>query len=65
MNNDLWNRCNVCGRIIALKDFLDGATHRLISPDASGCEETWETLCKEHAKDGAVERPKHGEEKRR
>ena len=48
MNDDLWNRCDVCGRIIALKDFLNGATRRLITPDAEGTRETWETLCKDH-----------------
>jgi hypothetical protein len=52
MNRDLWNRCDVCGRIIALKDFLNGATHRLINNPMHSCDELWETLCKEHAKDG-------------
>jgi hypothetical protein len=44
-----WNMCDVCGRLIPLNDFIDGkAQHILIAPDSYGCEETYETLCKEH-----------------
>lgn len=50
MKRDPWNRCDVCGKFIALDDFaFDKASHTLINPDAYGCEETWETLCKEHS----------------
>lgn len=54
MRRDLWNRCEVCGRFIPLDDFPDKATHTLINPDAYGCEETWETLCKDHSGVGIV-----------
>jgi hypothetical protein len=48
----LWNRCQVCGKLIAYKDFLEGggASRKLLIPDAYGSEETWGTLCKIHAK---------------
>ena len=45
-----WNRCDVCGRFISFDDFCEGgATRTLVNPDAYGCEEIWETLCKKHA----------------
>ena len=44
-----WNRCDDCGRLIAMDDFGNGATHRLIYPDSAHTFETWETLCKKHA----------------
>lgn len=51
MKRDLWNRCQACGKLIALRDFLEGggASHELINLDAYGCEESWETLCKDHS----------------
>jgi hypothetical protein len=45
-----WNRCDVCGRFIALEDFDNGAVRRLIYPDSDRSVETWETLCIRHAK---------------
>jgi hypothetical protein len=45
-----WNRCDVCGRFIALSDFCNGlATRKLVSPDSEYSGEEWETLCEEHA----------------
>jgi hypothetical protein len=47
---ETWNRCDVCGRFIALRDFRDGTAKRaLIYPDSHLTCETWETLCREHA----------------
>lgn len=45
---DLWNRCDVCGKFIAMDDFDKGAVRYMVNPDAYGCEETWETLCVKH-----------------
>lgn len=44
-----WNRCDVCGRFIAYKDFDSGeALRRLVSPDSLCTYEEYETLCKDH-----------------
>jgi len=48
MKVDPWNRCDVCGKFIALDDFGRGAVRYMINPDAYGCEERWETLCLKH-----------------
>lgn len=46
-----WNRCDVCGRFIALKEFRKGgATRRLLTPDSDRSREEYETLCAEHSK---------------
>jgi hypothetical protein len=50
MTTQLWNRCDVCGRFIALDDFDKGAVRRLIYPDSERTAETWETLCRAHAR---------------
>jgi hypothetical protein len=46
----MWNRCDICGRFIALNEFGNGtAIRNLVTPDAYGFTETWETyhdLCK-------------------
>jgi hypothetical protein len=48
--SDPWNRCDVCGKFIALEDFADGkATNTLLEPDSELGKETWETLCAKHA----------------
>ena len=45
----LWNRCDVCGRFIALSAFeCCKASRRLIYPDSELTRETWETLCERH-----------------
>ncbi len=45
-----WNRCDHCGRFIALKDFKKGwARCKLETPSSHFTAETYETLCKKHA----------------
>lgn len=46
---DPWNRCDVCGRFIAMKEFDKGALRQLVTPDSEFTREEWETLCIEHA----------------
>lgn len=41
-------RCDVCGKFIALRDFSNGASRRMLTPDAYMSRETYETLCKTH-----------------
>jgi hypothetical protein len=44
-----WNRCDACGRFIAIKDFIEGdAARKLIYPASEFTIETWETLCHDH-----------------
>jgi hypothetical protein len=44
---DIWNRCNICGRIIAYQEFADEtAVNRLVNPDAYGSDELWDTYHK-------------------
>jgi len=48
-NDTSWNRCDVCGRFIALGAFVAGkAEPRLIYPASELTCETWETLCEAH-----------------
>lgn len=52
--DDLWNRCDVCGRYIALSAFdccktAGRAVRTLVTPDSEFTREEWETLCPEHA----------------
>ncbi len=43
---NLWNRCQNCGRFIALDDIADGnALHQLLEPDSDLGVEKWETIC--------------------
>jgi hypothetical protein len=47
-----WDRCDQCGRFIPLEDFTTGRALRvLVTPDAYGAVETWETLCRDHNPD--------------
>jgi hypothetical protein len=46
---DCWNRCDVCGKFIAMADFNRGAIRRFVAPDSELTRETWETLCCIHA----------------
>lgn len=41
----LWNRCDMCGKFIALNDFDAGAIRRLLTPDSDWSREQYETLC--------------------
>ena len=44
-----WNRCDVCGRYIAIADFDSGfAKREMVTPDSEYTAEDYETLCKEH-----------------
>jgi len=39
-------KCLDCGQFIANKDLIKGqARHQMVTPDAYGTSETWETLC--------------------
>ena len=41
-----WNRCDVCGRIIATTAFESGAALRsMATPDSDYSSEEYETLC--------------------
>lgn len=51
MKRDLWNKCDICGRIIPYADLENGkAIHRLVTPDSAVSSEKTETLCKNHNK---------------
>ena len=47
-----WNKCDVCGQFISLKDFESGdATRQLLTPDSDYSYEEYETLCRKHTKE--------------
>ena len=49
MSQDVWNKCQDCGRFISYDDLLDGkAVHRMLEPDSEFGGEKWETLCGNH-----------------
>ena len=51
MSEEDWNRCDECGKFIPLADFESKLASRvLLTPDAEGCTEEWEILCKDHQK---------------
>lgn len=40
-------KCDACGKFVAAADLETGAaSHKMVTPDAEGCCEDWETLCK-------------------
>lgn len=42
----IWNKCDCCGKFISFKDFNGKqAIRNLITPDAEGACEEYETLC--------------------
>ena len=46
--NELWNRCDECGKFIAFEDFVQNLAKReIITPDSHFTEEKYETLCKD------------------
>lgn len=45
---DYWNRCDACGRFIAVNEIGLTASRILLNPDAEGVPEVWETLCPDH-----------------
>lgn len=44
-----WNRCDVCGRFIAIADFDNGASRVMTTPDTAFSAESYRTLCRKHA----------------
>jgi len=49
VRRDIWNKCDVGGRIISYADIESGrATHNMKTPDSAVSYETWETLCRDH-----------------
>jgi hypothetical protein len=56
--SDPWNRCDVCGKFIAMRDFEKGAVRHMVTPDSDRSREEWETLCLKHGlEDRAVLMP--------
>lgn len=47
MNRAPWNRCDGCGKFIAMAEFGNGAVRDMVYPDSDRTRETWATLCKE------------------
>lgn len=46
---DLWNKCDVCGKIIPFADLEKGlAIHQMITPDSDVSQESWKTRCRAH-----------------
>lgn len=44
---DLWNKCDECGKFIAYEDFAEGeAVRTLEAPSSLFTDETYTTLCK-------------------
>lgn len=48
MRKDRWNRCDVCGRFIAFRDFTRGACRVLFTFDSDFSKESYKTLCIVH-----------------
>ena len=43
---EIWNRCDVCGRIISIGDFGNGKAKRaIVHLDTEFSQEDYETLC--------------------
>ena len=49
MKRDYWNRCDNCGKFIAVTDFNSGAFRALATPDTAFTAETYDTYCKKCA----------------
>lgn len=42
----IWNKCDICGQFISLKDFESGlAIRKLLTPDSDYSTEEYETIC--------------------
>ncbi len=51
-STEIWNRCDICGQFIAFSDFDVGTANcRMVSCDAEGSCEDYETLCGKHYRD--------------
>lgn len=50
MKDEIWNRCDVCGRfIISYSAFDSGlAIRKMVTPDSEYSTEDYETLCEQH-----------------
>ena len=58
-----WNRCDQCGRFIAMSDFNDGTAKRvMITADTAFTCESYETLCKVCNKSGTEKKEAEGNE---
>ncbi len=50
--NMIWNKCDICGKLIPLKDFeTNKAVRNLIYPDSHRSAEEWETYHMECTKE--------------
>jgi recombinational DNA repair protein (RecF pathway) len=49
MKRDPWNRCDNCGKFIAIDDFDIGAFRKLATPATAFSAETYDTFCKKCA----------------
>ena len=54
IKNIKWNRCNICGRFISYKDFVNGkAVNKLITPSSLFTDESYDIFhikCNKEAK---------------
>lgn len=48
---EYWNRCDNCGKFIAIKEFDKEAIRIMITPDTAFSSETYKTLCKKCVKE--------------
>jgi hypothetical protein len=47
----LWNKCDICGKLISFSDFQDKKASRILTaPDSDYSSEEYETLCAKHNK---------------
>ena len=52
MKKEIWNKCDLCGKFISIKDFeSEKATRSCISVDSDWSCECFETICKNCNKD--------------
>ena len=47
----LWNKCDICGKLISFSDFQEKKASRMLTtPDSHYSLEEYETLCVKHNK---------------
>ena len=47
--NNIWNKCDICGKFISFKDFQQNmAIRNLKTPDSDWSFEEYATRCKDH-----------------
>ena len=50
MSDKAWNRCDICGKFIPIKDFDLGKARRVMTtPDSDFSSESYETTCKKRS----------------